>query len=222
MKLSEIEKEIEQGRFSDELFCEFQAALKRIPKSMRCQHCYTSAYHLKDTRPYDGIRLIKFGLDNYDSDWVDKMRANLNLGGIYEAHADYTSAKDAYKNALIAVPEDKKNDYVSDLSMQILRTELHLNNFEYTEYIHELYRCVIKADPFTASSRSFIFYRAITELIIAKKKNNKTAQKASYNTAVIALDGEKTTGMDILFRRHKYKDDARATKHAIAFLKSNK
>ncbi len=132
MKISEIERKMQQGYFSEKLFIEFQNALKRVPKNNRCQHCYISAYNLKDSRPKDAIRLIQFGLDTYESTWIDKMRANQNLGMIYESCKNYESAKTAYENALNAIPDDKKDGYLPVLSMDILRTELHCSNFEYT------------------------------------------------------------------------------------------
>jgi tetratricopeptide (TPR) repeat protein len=221
LKISEIEKEIQQGYFSEELFVEFLNALKRVPANRRCQHCYTSAYHLKNKNPNGGIRLIKFGLDAFDSTWSDKMRAYQNLGGIYEACEDYESAKTAYESALNVIPDDKKEKYVPKLSMEILRAELHCSNFEYNEYICELYQSVIKADSFTSEFRSFAFYKAITEIIIAENNNNMELLKEAYSKAIIAVDGSAVTAMDRLLRRHKYKDDADATDKAIAFLKKN-
>ena len=221
LKISEIESKMEQGYFSEQLFAEFQTALKRVPKKLRCQHCYTTAYYLKDKRPKDGIRLIQFGLENYESDWVDQMRAHQNLGGIYESCKDYPSAKSAYEQALATVPDDFKNDYLPDLSMDILRAELHCSGFAYSEYLGELYQAVMQADEFEAEFRSFSFYRAIAELIIAKKNGDLAMQKQAYHAAMLALDGDRVTGMDWLLRRHKYVDDARATKQAIDFLKKN-
>ena len=222
VKISEIENIIEQGNFSEKIFADFQTALKRVPKKLRCQHCYTMAYHLKEKRPQDGVRLIQFGLANYESDWVDQMRAYQNLGGIYETCGDYPSAKTAYEQALAAVPDEQKEDYLPSLSMNALRAELHCSAFSYSEYLDELYQAVVQADEFQAAFRSFSFYRAIAELIIAKEQGDLEMQKQAYNAAMLAMDGDRVTGMDLLLRRHRYKDDARATKQAIAFLKRNK
>ncbi len=221
MKIAEIEKKIEQGYFSELLFIEFQTALKRVPKKMRCQHCYTSAYYLKDKRPKDGIRLIQFGLDTFESDWVDKMRAYQNLGGIHKSCQDYEAAKSAYEKALAVIPDEQKDAYTPNLSMDILQAELHRANFEYTEYISELYQAIIRADSFSSEFRRFRFYRNITEMILAKKSGNTSKQKEAYQAAILALDGDKLTGMDLLLRRHKYKDEAHATKQALTFLKRN-
>ncbi|MBE6932572.1 MAG: hypothetical protein E7464_04215 [Ruminococcaceae bacterium] len=221
MKITEIEKKIEQGYFSEPLFIEFQAALKRVPKRMRCQHCYTSAYYLKDKRPKDGIRLIQFGLETFESDWVDKMRAYQTLGRIYESCQDYEAAKPAYEKALAVIPDEQKDAYTPNLSMDILQAELHCANFKYTDYISQLYQETKKADSFSSEFRRFRFYRAITEMVIAQKDGNSTKKKEAYRAATLALDGDKLTGMDLLLRRHKYKDDAHATKQALTFLKRN-
>ena len=203
MKISEIESKIRQGCFSEQIFADFQTALKRVPKKSRCQYCYTTALYLKDKRPKDGIRMIQFGLDTYESDWLDKMRAHLNLGGIYEACKDYKSAKVAYEKAVTAVPDEVKSDYQPSLSLNLLRVELHCNGFAYSDYLYALYQAVLQADEFEAAFRSFIFYRAITEIIIAKKNQNTAQQKTAYRAAMIAIDGENITGMDLLLRRHK-------------------
>lgn len=222
MKISEIEKRIQMGHFSEELFSEFQTALKRVPKNMRCQHCYTAAYYLKDKDPKNAIRMIQYGIDAFESDWIDKMRACQNLGGIYEANGQFTEAKAAYEAALAAIPEDKRDAYTPSLSMDILRAELHCTKFEYSEYADKLYQHALNADGFSSTSRHFIFYRAIMELIIARKNNDVSSQKAEYAAAVQALDGDTVTGMDLILKRHKYKDDANASKESIRFLKSNK
>ena len=180
------------------------------------------AYHLKEKRPQDGVRLIQFGLANYESDWVDQMLAYQNLGGIYETCGDYPSAKTAYEQALAAVPDEQKEDYLPSLSMEILRVLVHCDRFVYSERLEELYQAILLADEFEAAFRSFAFYRAIAELIIAKEQGDLGMQKQAYNVAMLAMDGDRVTGMDLLLRRHRYKDDARATKQAIAFLKQNK
>lgn len=209
------------GCFSEDLFLDFQTALKRVPKNMQCQHCYTTAYGFMDKDPQNAIRLIKYGIDTYDSDWIDQMRAYQNLGYIYEVCKQYEDAKGSFQSALFAVPELQRESYIPNISMDILRTELHCSNFEYTEYAYDLYCSVTKADEFSASFRHYIFYRAVMELIIAKKNNDVDSQRRAHKTATQVLDGDNVTGMDMLLQRHRYKDEAKASKEAIAFLKQN-
>ena len=222
MRISEIEKIMQQGHFSEELFAEFQTALKRVPKNLRCQHCAATARCLRYTDPENGIRLIRYGLEIPETRWVDRMVACGELGGIYEASSRYPEAKAAYESMLSAVPEDKRADYIPNLSMNILRAELHCSKFEYTEYAYVLYQSVLKADAFTAAFRQFAFYRAIMELIIAKKNKARDAQADAYNAATLALNNSETTGMDLLLKRHRYNDDAHVSREARAFLKKNK
>ncbi len=43
MKIAEIEAKMEQGNCSEEIMELFRIALRRVPQSDRCQHCYTMA-----------------------------------------------------------------------------------------------------------------------------------------------------------------------------------
>ena len=221
MKLSEIKKKIEQGHFSKTVFADFQTALGRVPKGLRCQHCYTSAMHLKEKHPQDAIMLIRYGLEQYETDWVDQMRAHQNLGAIYEATGDYVLAKTAYETAVHAIPDDRKGGYLPVLSLDILRAELHANGFSYTDAVRSLYQAASDTDEFTASFRHVAFYMALAKLVIAVYDDDKSKQNEAYLCAQRALDGDESMGMDRLLLRHKYKNDARATKQALAFLKEH-
>lgn len=222
MKLSEIKERIRQGEFSEELFAEFQTALKRVPEDLRCQHCYTTAYDLRNTDPQNAIRMIRYGLDSFACSWIDRMRANRNLGLIYEGCKDYTAAREAFEIALSSIPEEKQEFYRPTLSMDILRAQLHCSKFEFTEYAEALYRAAMKADSFTAAFRHFIFYRSIMEIILAKRNHDPAAQAVACRNALLALDCDNVTAMDRLLLQKHHKDDAHATEEALAFLSENR
>lgn len=222
MKISEIEEKMEREGFSEQLFSEFQSALKRVPKYLRSQHCYTTAYGFMKKDSKNAIRLIHYGLEFCENTWIDQMRSYLNLGGIYEYCGDYENAGSSYEAALSSIPEEQKGSYVASLSMDILRAEMHANHFTCTEYLRKLYAQIVKIDSFEAGLRHYIFYRAIAEIIIAKEDNDFVSLKNASIAAMQALDGDHVTSMDRILKRHKYKNEAHATKMAIDYLMKNK
>ena len=96
MKIAEIEEEIKKNGFSEELFSEFQLALKRVPKDLQCQHCYITAYEIAENDISGAIKLTKYGINNCDNSYLDLMRGYLNLGFIYET--DKTYKKHCYRS----------------------------------------------------------------------------------------------------------------------------
>ncbi|MBR3767764.1 MAG: hypothetical protein IKL10_05945 [Clostridia bacterium] len=221
MKISEIEEKMIDGEFSEEIFEQFVKALSRVPKTLRMQHCYTTAYSMREKDPENALRLINYALETFEGTALDIKRSLYNLGGIYEFTGDYKNANISYKKSLDAVPENTRESHTPSIAMDILRTELHCCNFCYSDYINELYNALLKADEFTASFRRFIFYRSVTEIIIAKKNEDTKLHKTAFDNAMKALDGSKKTGMDMLLLRHKFEDEAGATKEALEFLRNN-
>lgn len=220
MKIAEIEDKFKKDGFSEDLFLEFQLALKRVPRASRCQHCYTTACELSNKDALGAIKMIEYGLNNCDTDSVDLMRSYLNLGIVYENNKQYLNAKQAYEKSLASVAS--KVDYASHISMNILRMELHLKKFTYTEYIKELFDIVCLAGDFEKSFRHFAFYSSIAEMIISEHENDSVSYKEAYHSAISALDGNKPNSIDKILNKHKYKNEAKATDASIAYLKKAK
>ncbi|MBQ4509510.1 MAG: tetratricopeptide repeat protein [Clostridia bacterium] len=220
MKITEIEEQLELNGFSEDLFSEFKAALRRVPKSSRCQHCYTTACELQANDFLGAIKMIEYGLSDCDTDYIDLMRSYLNLGIIYESNEKYIEAKEAYKNALKATQD--KSGYLSSLSMNILRMELHINDFSYTEELSALYNDVCEADTFEKEMRYFIFYGSIAKMIISEHNGDMTSYLCAYNSAVSALDGSAVNAIDKILNKHKFKNEAKATDASIEYLRKAK
>lgn len=180
MKIAEIEAKIEQGDCSEEIMGLFRTALKRVPKSGRCQHCYITAAKMPLCDHRQAVSLIEYGISEHCSNWTDRMRSFHNLANIYEAIGDYRSAQKSYKQALLSIEEDKRSKYASEYAAHMMRTEMHISGFEYTEDLNRFYNTAIKpmhsVNPFR--KRGFIvFWQKLlysVNLEILKKQRNPT------------------------------------------------
>ncbi len=220
MKISDVEENLKNNGFSENLFLEFQLALKRVPKELRCQHCYITAYELAEKDILGAIKLTEYGINNCDNSQLDLMRGYLNLGFIYEADKQFLEAKQGYEKALEVVKDIEA--YLSNISMRILRMELHINNFSYTDELKTLFKHASNADIFERGMREFIFYSSIAKMIISEHENDSVSYKEAYKSAISALDGNKTNAINKILSKHKYKNEAKATNEAIAYLKKVK
>ena len=183
------------------------------------QSCYTTAYKMRKESPEKAIEMIEKAIADCECSWLDLMRANLNLGLIYEEIKDYKNAEKSFIESLNSVPENMKNVYEGELSLNILRTYLHNTDFEFSDHLYELYNSAIKANQFTLSMRRNSFYVSIAEIIIAEYEKNNAAIKESINNALSALNKKEQTQTDKILKKHKYEDDAFASDEALQFLK---
>ena len=139
MKIAEIEAKIERGDCSAEALDLFKTALKRVPKSGRCQHCYTTAASMPSCFHKEAISLIQYGLTEYCDNWFDRMRSYYNLAIILEHCEDYVGAKQAYREALESVELDKRDGYDSEYAAHMMRMEMHIADFDYTDDLQKYY-----------------------------------------------------------------------------------
>lgn len=226
MKISEIEKLIESSGLTDENFEEFKLSLKRVPKAMRCQHCYLTAYKLRTAgnnpkNIKDAVRLIEYGIENHPDNDFFMRTAYEHLGMFFAALGEYEKAKNALK-AAADISEDNTT-YISYYAFLIVRMELQCSNFTYTPYLDDLYKMMLTADPFEAERRVNAFYRALTEVVIAEKSNDKSAKKIAAANAFEALTSRKPSRLDKIFKRHgaSHLNTVNATPEAIEFLYKN-
>ncbi len=222
MKIAEIEDKLIKGNISDEIIDQFKTALKRVPCSHRCQHCYTTAVAFNERYLEQAVELIQYGLQYCDS-WSDKMRAYHNLAIIYENSKDYRNALYSYKNALDAIPEEHKSSgYFTEYSAHLMRVEMHKNNFQYTDDLRKYYERAIQADSF---SRAFIkkaFYEAVAESIIFKHDGKRAETKNALVKAKAMLSPKYHGSLTALLKRHKYTETVGATEEVLSYLKLNK
>ncbi len=224
MKIGEVKEAMLQKGFSEELFEEFKNSLKQVPKRNRSQHLYTFAYEIATEKgDFDGaVKMIRYALDFCENSWVDVMRAHDGLAAIYESREMYAEAYDAYAAELEAIPEEHKKSYTASISVRMMKAYLHAKKFSYTLRLRELYEAASAVDGLEAGFRRVIYYTAIAEMIISAEDGNREVYDRARARALDALGGEKNTVTDIILARHKYKNEARATKASLNFLKKSK
>ncbi|HIR31467.1 MAG TPA: hypothetical protein IAB83_05645 [Candidatus Faecousia faecavium] len=71
MKIAEIEAQMKQGNCSDKIMELFRTALRRVPESNRCQHCYVTASAMPLQCHEQALSLIAFGMSEHCCCWVD-------------------------------------------------------------------------------------------------------------------------------------------------------
>ncbi len=186
---------------------------------MDMQTCYTTAYKMRKKSPEKAIEMIENAIADCECSWIDLMRANLNLGLIYEDIRDYMNAEKSFCEALDAVPENLKSNYEADISLNILRVCIHNTDFSFSDRLYKLYNSSITANSFTLSMRQNSFYVSIAEIIIAEYEKENDKIKDTINNALSALNKKETTETDRILKKHKYEDDAFASHEALQFLR---
>ncbi len=219
MKITEIENKIISGDCSQETMELFKTALKRVPKSNRCQHCYTTAVSMKPRYYIQAVELIQYGLDSDCTDWLDVMRSYHNMAILHEQNCYYDCALDAYNQALLSVESAQREHYEAEYYAHMMRMEMHISRFKYTENLHKYYDRAIFSDEFCQSFQKFAFYKAVAEIIIALKNSDFSAAENAFLTANRILRPDNTGSLTQLLRRNKYKDSAGATKESLSYLK---
>ena len=218
MKIAEIEAKIERGDCSAEILDLFKTALKRVPKSGRCQHCYTTAAAMPSHFNKQAISLIQYGLTEYCDNWFDRRRSYHNLAIILEHCEDYVGAKQAYRKALESVELDKRDGYDSEYAAHMMRMEMHINNFEYTDKLESLYNVAINADEFSRAFQKKAFYLLLAEIIIFIKRNDLVNAYRAFVSANDMLRPGFVGPITLLLKRKGFIESTGATKPALDFL----
>ena len=218
MKIAEIVAKIECGDCSAEMLDLFKTALKRVPKSGRCQHCYTTAASMPSRFHKQAISLIQYGLTEHCDSWFDRMRSYHNLAIILENCEDYVGAKQAYRQALESVELDKRTNYDSEYAAHMMRAEMHISNFEYTDDLENYYNNAVQADEFSQAFQKKRFYRLLAEIIILIKRNDFAGAKEAFLAANDMLCPGFVGPITLLLKRKGFIESAGATKSALDFL----
>lgn len=222
MKITEIESKIEQGDCSEEMLDLFKAALKRVPKSNRCQHCYTTAAAMPLHFHSQAIALIRYGLSEHCNHWFDYKRSYDNLAMILELTGDYMGAKQAYVEARSAIDPGCRSDYESEYAANFMRTEMHISGFEYTADLENYYSIAVQADEFSQAFQKRKFYRLLAEIIIFVRNKDFNRAYEAFAAANEMLKPGSEGPLTQLLKRKGFIESTGATKEALAFLKRAK
>lgn len=218
MKISDIETKIEHGDCSEETLELFKAALKRVPKSNRCQHCYTTAASMPPRFYKQAVEMIQYGLEQCDS-WFHRMGSHYNMAIILEKSGDYVGAKKAYENALASVDSAKQSGYDSEFAAHMMRMEMHINDFKCSDALENYYNIAIQANEFSQSFKRTAFYRLVAEVIIFMERGDLAGARKALKTADNMLRPDFIGPLTPLLKRKGFDEKTGATKEAIAFLR---
>ena len=218
MRLSEIEEALVQGRCTSELLDQFKTALRRSPKAMRPQHCYTTAAAMPGRCFPQARELIEYSLE-LEGTWLDRMRAHHNLADLCEKRGDYANALKSYRQALEAVESSKREDYVSDYAARMLVCQLHLDGFTYSSELRRLYVLSQNDDNFRRSFQKRMFYTSLAEILLHNQDGDLPAARAAWEKANTMLRPDYEGPLTALLKRKGYIESTGATKEALAFLK---
>ena len=217
MKIADIETKIERGDCSEEAIELFKTALKRVPKAYRCQHCYTTAAAIPPRCYKQAIAMIQYGLDEHCGSWVDRMRSHDNMAIILENHGDYVGALKSYQDALVSIESDKQCSYDSEYAAHMMRAELHITDFKYSEDLLSYYNIAIQADSFSHAFQKKAFYRSVAEIIIFREQGDLTNANKAFETANEMLHPNYIGPLTQLLKRKGFSETTGATKEAMAF-----
>lgn len=218
MRLSEIEEAFALGKCSPALLDQFKTALRRAPKSMRPQHCLTTAAAMPGWCFPMARELLEYSL-TLEGTWLDRMRAHHNLADIYEKRADCENAKAHYQLALDAVDPAQRAHYTADYAARMLVCQLHLDGFTYSEELRRLYHQAQELDDFSRSFQKCLFYLSLAEIVIHRNDGDLPAARAAYTRAGAMLRPNYDGPLTVLLKRKGYIESIGATKEALAFLK---
>ena len=219
MKIADIEAQIERGDCSEEAIELFKTALKRVPKANRCQHCYTTAAAMPPHCYKQAISVIQYGLDEHCGSGVDRMRSHDNMAIILEDHGDYVGALKSYQDALASIEPDRQSSYNSEYAAHMMRAEMHITDFKYSEDLLNYYNIAIQADSFSQAFPKKAFYRSIAEIIIFRKQGDLTNEKKAFEMANDMLNHNYIGPLTQLLKRKGVIETTGPTKEAIAFLR---
>ncbi len=219
-KIEELEnKLICEGIKKDDLNT-YETLLKRSGSDYnRLQHCYITAWKFPQERYEQGIRLIEWGIERYQSDWYSVYTAYNYIGHMWEINGRYREAYEAYLKSWDAIKDNEENTYKQLLSGDLMWMRIHIDKFKYSETLEEYYRMFKKI---SGVERDFIkneYRLAVTEIVIFKKYNMKEEARRAYNDAVRISKPDYVSHAQAMLSSHGVVDELRTTPECIRFLK---
>lgn len=218
-KIDEFEDKIIKQGMSDDDFEEYKKLLKRVRGNFgKRQHCYTTAIQFSSKHANQAIKLIEYGLETFPDEWFSTYTSYLYIGKIYESSRKYQKAYDSYMMALNALGEMGKG-YKEELSGDLCWMRLHIDSFQYSEELENLYSNYDKTNEFSKAFVNSEFRRAIVRIVIALHHNKKDIAKEAYKQAVAIYSPNYVGKLHNILARHKYKETLKITPEVKEFLK---
>ena len=221
-KIDELEQKIIKQGMTDEDFAEYQKTLKRVRGNfLKRQHCYTTAIQFLPKYADQAIKLIKYGLENFEDDWFSTYTSYLYIGHIYEKTSDFKNAFASYQMAKESLGTGHP-EYVKEISKDLMWMKLHIDSFCYSQELENYYSCYITTDDFSKSFIENEFRLAIVNLVIALHHGNTVEAKEALDKAKEISKPNYLGKLYNILARHNYKESFKKTREAENFIKNIK
>lgn len=206
----------------DEDFEEYAKLLKRVHGNfLKRQHCYITAIQFPPKFAEQAIKLIYYGLQNFEDGWFSTYTSYLYIGQIYELIGNYQSAYDSYLLAKDALGEEHIG-YINELSKDLLWMRLHIDSFCYSRELEEHYSNYEKANEFSKAFVNNEFRINIASIVILLHYGKNDEAKQLLQSVIGMCDSNYTGRLHRMLIKHHYNESLKLTPEVKEFLKDVK
>lgn len=221
-KTEQFEKEIIMRGMTDEDFSTYEKFLKRVRNNfLKRQHCYTTAIQFPREYAEQAVKLIKYGLENFEDGWFSTYTSYLYIGHIYEKAGKYQKAFDAYLSAKTALGSDP-SEYIKELSKSLFWMKLHIDSFQYSKEMEDYFLCYEKTDDFSKSFLNSEFRLAVAGTVISLYYGKTDEAKTQIETAKKICQPNHIGKLNSILVRHQYHEALNESPESIAFIQNIK
>ena len=221
-KIDEFEQKIIKQGMTDADFVEYEKLLKRVRGNFsKRQHCYTTAIQFPRQYAEQAVKLIQYGLENFEDDWFSTYTSYLHMGHIYEGINNYQKAFEAYLLAKEALGLDHPK-YVEDLSKDLMWMKLHIDSFNYSPELEAYLSCYEKTGDFSKSFVNAEFKVAIANIVISLHHGRFDEAKQFLEKARGICKPNYVGKLYNILVRHTYHESLNTTPEAIDFVQQLK
>ncbi len=219
-RIADLEQKIIRDGMTDADLMEYGKLLARVRGNYaRRQHCYTTAIQFPPERAAEAVRLIRYGLENFEDDWFSTYTSYLYLGRIYERTGDYAGAYEQYLSARRAL-NGEHAEYESTVSLHLLWMRLHIDRFAYSPEADEYDRCAETAGEFEKAMLNNEFRLSLAKIVIALHHGRDEEAICAYERAK-QISGPNAVGkLQGIFQEHHHTEQLEATPESLAYLRS--
>ena len=221
-KIDELEQKIIKQGMTDENFAEYKKLLKRVRGNfLQRPHCYTTAIQFLPEYADQAIKLILYGLENFEDGWFSTYTSYLYIGHIYEKISDYKNAFASYQMAKESLGTEHP-EYVKEISKDLMWMKLHIDSFCYSQELENYYSCYITTDDFSKSFIDNEFRLVIANLVISLHHGNTVEAKEALDKAKEISNPSYSGKLYNILALHNYKESFKTTREAENFIKNIK
>jgi tetratricopeptide (TPR) repeat protein len=217
-KIDDFEQKLIKEGMTDEDLIEYEKLLKRVRGNfLKRQHCYTTAIQFPHQYAEQAVKLIQYGLENFEDDWFSTYTSYLYIGHIYERIRNYQKSFNAYLMAKDALGLEHL-EYVKELSKDLMWMKLHVDSFKYAIELEEYFSNYKKTDDFSKSFVNTEFKVTIVNIVISMHYGRLDDAKKFLEKAKGMCKPNYAGKLYGILARHKYYEALNTTPEALAFV----